>query len=211
MGNGYMFSYFKGSLEEINVDFVVVENNGIGYKIFVPASVINSFPARGSEIKLFTYLHVKDDGLSLYGFLDKDSLELFRQLLGVSGVGPKGALGILSIMDTDALRFAILSDDAKSISKAPGIGAKTASKLILELKDKVDFEEAVDTMLTQGEQNAAEAAAGAGDVGYRANDAIQALVALGYSSTEAVKAVKKVTLTEEMTTEDILKASLKYL
>lgn len=86
MGNGYMFSYFKGSLEEINVDFVVVENNGIGYKIFVPASVINSFPARGSEIKLFTYLHVKDDGLSLYGFLDKDSLELFRQLLGVSGV-----------------------------------------------------------------------------------------------------------------------------
>lgn len=99
----------------------------------------------------------------------------------------------------------------KVSQRHPGIGAKTASKLILELKDKVDFEEVVDTMLTQGEQNAAEAAAGAGDAGYRANDAIQALVALGYSSTEAVKAVKKVTLTEEMTTEDILKASLKYL
>ena len=195
-----MIHFIKGQLDTVAEQQIVVENRGIGYEILVPASVIQKLPRIGNEVKIYTYMHVRED-----------AREMLQLLITVNGIGPKGALGILSIMDTDALRFAILSDDAKSISKAPGIGAKTASKLILELKDKVDFEEAGDTMLTQGEQNAAEAAAGAGDVGYRANDAIQALVALGYSSTEAVKAVKKVTLTEEMTTEDILKASLKYL
>ena len=206
-----MIHFIKGQLDTVAEQQIVVENRGIGYEILVPASVIQKLPRIGNEVKIYTYMHVREDAMQLYGFMTKDEREMFQLLITVNGIGPKGALGILSIMDTDALRFAILSDDAKSISKAPGIGAKTASKLILELKDKVDFEEAVDTMLTQGEQNAAEAAAGAGDVGCRANDAIQALVALGYSSTEAVKAVKKVTLTEEMTTEDILKASLKYL
>ncbi len=206
-----MIHFIKGQLDMVAEQQIVVENRGIGYEILVPASVIQKLPRIGNEVKIYTYMHVREDAMQLYGFMTKDEREMFQLLITVNGIGPKGALGILSIMDTDALRFAILSDDAKSISKAPGIGAKTASKLILELKDKVDFEEAVDTMLTQGEQNAAEVAAGAGDVGYRANDAIQALVALGYSSTEAVKAVKKVTLTDEMTTEDILKASLKYL
>ena len=203
-----MIHFIKGQLDTVAEQQIVVENRGIGYEILVPASVIQKLPRIGNEVKIYTYMHVREDAMQLYGFMTKDEREMFQLLITVNGIGPKGALGILSIMDTDALRFAILSDDAKSISKAPGIGEKTASKLILELKDKVDFEEAVDTMLTQGEQNAAD---GAGDVGYRANDAIQALVALGYSSTEAVKAVKKVTLTEEMTTEDILKASLKYL
>ena len=204
-----MIHFIKGQLDTVAEQQIVVENRGIGYEILVPASVIQKLPRIGNEVKVYTYMHVREDAMQLYGFTTKDEREMFQLLITVNGIGPKGAVGILSIMDTDALRFAILSDDAKSISKAPGIGAKTASKLILELKDKVDFEEAVDTMLTQGEQMAAEAAAG--DVGYRANDAIQALVALGYSSTEAVKAVKKVTLTDEMTTEDILKASLKYL
>ena len=156
-------------------------------------------------------MHVREDALQLYGFTTKEEKEMFQLLITVNGIGPKGALGILSIMDVDALRFAILSEDAKSISKAPGIGGKTASKLILELKDKVDFEEAVDTMLTKGENAVAGVSAPAEDVGYRANDAIQALVALGYSSTEAVKAVKKVDLIQDMTTEEILKSSLKYL
>ena len=206
-----MYSYIKGELVEIAEDLIVVEANNIGYNIHVPGQVLSYLPERGSEVKIYTYLYIREDAMMLYGFLTRDDLNVFKLLLGVSGIGPKGALAILSVMTTDDLRFAVLGDDEKTIAKAPGIGAKTASKLILELKDKVDFEEAVDTMLTQGEQDAAEAAAGAGDVGYRANDAIQALVALGYSSTEAVKAVKKVTLTEEMTTEDILKASLKYL
>lgn len=204
MGNGYMFSYFKGSLEEINVDFVVVENNGIGYKIFVPASVINSFPARGSEIKLFTYLHVKDDGLSLYGFLDKDSLELFRQLLGVSGVGPKGALGILSVLSPNDLRTAVLSQDAKAISKSPGIGTKTAQKIIIDLKDKVN----IDDIVPVDDMPVAD---GALNVSGAKNDAIEALTALGYSVKEAKSAVMKVEDDENYTVEDYLKMALKYM
>lgn len=204
MGNGYMFSYFKGSLEEINVDFVVVENNGIGYKIFVPASVINSFPARGSEIKLFTYLHVKDDGLSLYGFLDKDSLELFRQLLGVSGVGPKGALGILSVLSPNDLRTSVLSQDAKAISKSPGIGTKTAQKIIIDLKDKVS----IDDIVPVDDMPVAD---GALNVSGAKNDAIEALTALGYSVKEAKSAVMKVEDDENYTVEDYLKMALKYM
>ena len=199
-----MFSYFKGSLEEINVDFVVVENNGIGYKIFVPASVINSFPARGSEIKLFTYLHVKDDGLSLYGFLDKDSLELFRQLLGVSGVGPKGALGILSVLSPNDLRTAVLSQDAKAISKSPGIGTKTAQKIIIDLKDKVS----IDDIVPVDDMPVAD---GALNVSGAKNDAIEALTALGYSVKEAKSAVMKVEDDENYTVEDYLKMALKYM
>ena len=204
MGNGYMFSYIKGSLEEINVDFVVVENNGIGYKIFVPASVINSFPARGSEIKLFTYLHVKDDGLSLYGFLDKDSLELFRQLLGVSGVGPKGALGILSVLSPNDLRTAVLSQDAKAISKSPGIGTKTAQKIIIDLKDKVS----IDDIVPVDDMPVAD---GALNVSGAKNDAIEALTAVGYSVKEAKSAVMKVEDDENYTVEDYLKMALKYM
>ena len=157
-----MIHFIKGQLDTVAEQQIVVENRGIGYEILVPASVIQKLPRIGNEVKIYTYMHVREDAMQLYGFMTKDEREMFQLLITVNGIGPKGALGILSIMDTDALRFAILSDDAKSISKAPGIGAKTASKLILELKDKVDFEEAVDTMLTQGEQNAAEAAAGCG-------------------------------------------------
>ena len=206
-----MIHFIKGQLDTVSEQKIVVENQGMGYEILVPASVLSKLPAIGRDVKIYIYMHVREDALQLYGFATKEEKEMFQLLITVNGIGPKGALGILSIMDVDALRFAILSEDAKSISKAPGIGGKTASKLILELKDKVDFEEAVDTMLTKGENAVAGVSAPAEDVGYRANDAIQALVALGYSSTEAVKAVKKVDLIQDMTTEEILKSSLKYL
>lgn len=203
-----MIHFVKGKLDTVSENMVVVENGGIGFEIMVPLSVVSSLPQAGNEVKIYTYTYVREDALQLYGFLTRDELSMFRLLITVSGIGPKGALGILSVMDADALRFAILADDAKSISKAPGIGAKTASKLILELKDKMDFEEAVTHVLDQGQ---AEAAGGVSDGGMAANDAIQALVALGYTSTEAVKAVKKVEVTADMTVEDILKAGLKNL
>ena len=206
-----MIHFIKGQLDTVSEQKIVVENQGMGYEILVPASVLSKLPAIGMDVKIYIYMHVREDALQLYAFTTKEEKEMFQLLITVNGIGPKGALGILSIMDVDALRFAILSEDAKSISKAPGIGGKTASKLILELKDKVDFEEAVDTMLTKGENAVAGVSVPAEDVGYRANDAIQALVALGYSSTEAVKAVKKVDLIQDMTTEEILKSSLKYL
>ena len=203
-----MIHFVKGILDTASENMVVVENGGIGFEIMVPLSVVSSLPQTGNEVKIYTYTYVREDALQLYGFLTRDELSMFRLLITVSGIGPKGALGILSVMDADALRFAILADDAKSISKAPGIGAKTDSKLILELKDKMDFEEAVTHVLDQGQ---AEEAGGVPGGGMAANDAIQALVALGYTSTEAVRAVKKVEITADMTVEDILKAGLKNL
>lgn len=204
-----MINFVKGKLDTVTENSIVVENNGIGFEILVPLSVVSNLPQTGNEVKIYTYTYVREDALQLYGFLTKDELAMFKLLITVNGIGPKGALGILSVMDADALRFAILADDAVSISKAPGVGKKTAGKLILELKDKMDFEEAVENVLDQG-----QASAGAGDAsdgGVAANEAIQALVALGYTSTEAVKAVKKVAVTPGMTVEDILKAGLKNL
>lgn len=206
-----MIYFVKGILDTVNENQIVVENQGIGFEIMVPLSVVSNLPQTGNEVKIYTYTYVREDALQLYGFLTRDELAMFKLLITVNGIGPKGALGILSVMDADALRFAILADDAKSIAKAPGIGAKTASKLILELKDKMDFEEAVESVLDGGQERAKVAEGSSGDSGVAANEAIQALVALGYTSTEAVKAVKRVTITPEMTVEDILKAGLKNI
>lgn len=206
-----MIHFVKGVLDTVGENMIVIENQGIGFEIMVPMSVLSALPPTGSEIKIYTYMHVREDCQQLYGFLTKDELAMFKLLITVSGIGPKGALGILSVMDADGLRFAILADDAKSISKAPGIGAKTASKLILELKDKIDFEDAVEGVLDKGQRAAEGGSAGRLDGGVAANEAIQALTALGYTSTEAVKAVKKVAITPEMTVEDILKAGLKNI
>lgn len=206
-----MICFIKGILESVQDNQVVVENRGIGFAIMVPLSVASALPQAGNEVKLYTYMYVREDAMQLYGFLTRDELSMFRLLITVSGVGPKGALGILSVMDADALRFAILADDAKSISKAPGIGAKTAGKVILELKDKMDFGEAIDSVLNHGQQNSAGTGGAAHDAGATANEAIQALVALGYTSTEAVKAVKRVTITPDMTVEEILKEGLRNI
>ncbi len=206
-----MITFVKGILDTVGENQIVVENRGIGFEILVPLSVISNMPPTGNEVKIYTYTYVREDVLQLYGFLTRDELEMFKLLISVSGVGPKGALGILSVMDADGLRFAIMADDAKSISKAPGIGAKTASRVILELKGKVDFEEAVMGALDRGEARTLAGGADAGDAGAPANEAIQALVALGYTSTEAVRAVRKTAPTPDMSVEDILKASLKNI
>lgn len=141
----------------------------------------------------------------LYGFCSKDELRVFKLLLGVSGIGPKGALAILSVMTTDDLRFAVLGDDAKTIAKAPGVGVKTAQRLILELRDKLSIEDAFEEKLSQTEDTARDRAKGA------KNEAVQALVALGYSSSEALKALGGIEITEETDVEDFLKAALKNM
>ena len=145
-----MLAFVKGKLDTVTEDYIIVENQGNGYEILVPGSVIQAMPQVGNEVKIYTYLYVREDVLQLYGFLTKDQLDMFKLLITVNGIGPKGALGILTVMDVDALRLAILSDDAKSIAKSPGIGAKTAGKLILELKDKMDLKE--DFMLDKGDK-----------------------------------------------------------
>ena len=141
----------------------------------------------------------------LFGFLTKDDLFVFRLLLGVSGIGPKGALAILSVMTTDDLRFAVLGDDAKAIAKAPGVGAKTAQRLILELKDKLSLEDAFEQKLAKNDNPVQNKAKGA------KNEAIEALVALGYSSAEALKALNGIEITDDTDVEDILKAALKNM
>lgn len=196
-----MLSYIKGELAHISADSIIVENNGIGFQIFVPASIVSSLPSVGKEVKIHTYFHVKEDLMQLYGFLAKDDLQVFKLLITVNGIGPKGALAILSTITPDDLRFAVLSGDEKAISKAPGIGKKTAQRLIIELKDKLNIEdifEKEDVSIVQPKSD------------NNRNEAVQALVALGYSQSEAFKAVNKVD-GEDLSVEDILKLALKNM
>ncbi|MBO5483739.1 MAG: Holliday junction branch migration protein RuvA [Lachnospiraceae bacterium] len=205
-----MIQYIQGTLAAVGENAVVVDNHGIGYHISVPASVLEHMPALGREVKIYTYLHVREDILQLFGFLSMDDLEVFRQLITVNGIGPKGGLGILSVMTADDLRFAVLADDAKSISKAPGIGAKTAGKLILELKDKLKIKDVVEHALERGvADNQSE---GKDEKhGKMVSEAVEALVALGYPASEAMKAVRQVDISDGISTEELLKRSLKNL
>lgn len=208
-----MISYIKGALGAVEDDVIVVETGGIGLAVHVPLSLLEELPALGEEVTVYTYFQVREDAMTLYGFLHRQDREMFKQLIGVNGIGPKGALGILSIMRPDDLRIAIVSGDAKAISKAPGIGSKTAQRLILDLKDKVDLEEVMMASFGGGKEDTSGAGTGASVAGMAAaaKEAVAALTALGYTNMEASKAVKKVEITENMSVEDILKASLKYL
>ena len=200
-----MISYVKGALAEKSGDRIVVEAGPVGLGIYVPLSVLEVLPPLGEEVKIYTYLQVREDDLSLYGFLNRQDLDMFRRLIGVNGIGPKGALGILSALSPDDLRLAILTGDAKAISKAPGVGAKTAQRIILDLKDKVSAEEMLASVADTEERTSVPLMPEAG------REAATALVALGYSNLEASKAVKNVQITEDMDAEAVLRASLKYL
>lgn len=201
-----MYAYIKGELAEKNIDHIVVEAGGIGYLIYVPAQSIDYLPDEGDQIKVYTYLYIREDAMVLYGFLTKDDLEIFKMLITVSGIGPKGGLGILSTLSADDLRFAILSGDSKTISKAPGIGAKTAQRVIIDLKDKMSLEEAFEKKL----ENNADGVQKTLNSNIK-NDAVLALSALGYSSAESLKAVSKVDITDDMDVEDVLKLALKNM
>ena len=201
-----MYAYIKGELAEKNIDHIVVEAGGIGYLIYVPAQSIDYLPDEGDQIKVYTYLYIREDAMVLYGFFTKDDLEIFKMLITVSGISPKGGLGILSTLSADDLRFAILSGDSKTISKAPGIGAKTAQRVIIDLKDKMSLEEAFEKKLdnnADGVQKTLNSSI--------KNDAVLALSALGYSSAESLKAVSKVDITDDMDVEDVLKLALKNM
>lgn len=205
-----MYAYLKGTLEEIAEDNIVVEVANIGYNVKVSTTTTELLPGIGSEIKIYTYTLVREDTFSLYGFLTRDDLEIFKKLITVNGIGPKGGLAILSVMNADALRFAIMAGDAKSIAKAPGVGNKTAERVILDLRDKISLE---DTLHGLGGpvENAGGTLSSAGTDNVMKREAIEALVALGYSASDATNAVKKVEVTEDTTVESILKAALKHM
>lgn len=201
-----MYSYIKGELAEINTDHIVIDVNGIGYMIYISSQALDYLPAIGEIIKVHTYLYMREDAMILYGFLTKDELEIFKLLITVSGIGPKGGLAILSTLSADDLRFAVLSGDSKAIAKAPGVGSKTAQRVIIDLKDKLSLEDAFEKKLEH--ENEKINIASNSQV---KNDAVMALNALGYSSSESLKAVSKVEITEEMDVEDVLKAALKHM
>lgn len=202
-----MFAYIRGDIVEITEDNVVLDVGGIGYNIHISPKVAAALPGIGNEVKLHTYTLVREDAFSLYGFLTAADLAIFKKCITVNGIGPKGALAILSVMDAEELRYAILSGDAKAIASAPGIGKKTAERLILDLKDKLDFNENMIRMEISG-QNAV-----AGKISEDSNvqEAIEALVALGYGQTESMRAIGQIEGAEGMDSSLLIKAALKKL
>ncbi len=200
-----MISYIRGELVAIEEEKVIVDVNGVGFGIFMPAQSMNCLPTVGEEIKLHTYMNVREDAMQLFGFLTRDDLKVFKLVIGVSGIGPKGGLSILSQLTPDELRFAVMSHDVKAISAAPGIGKKTAEKLIIELKDKLSIED----VLEHVEDSTSKIPSYANSQVQA--EVVQALVALGYGNSDALKAVKKVEISETTSVEDVLKQALKYI
>lgn len=199
-----MIAHIKGIIEDIYDDRVVVDVNGVGFNVFVSTNTISALPGIGENIKLYTHTVVREDAFLLFGFLNKDELYLFKKIITVSGIGPKGGLAFFNILNAEELRFAILSGNAKLLSSAPGIGKKTAEKLILELKDKLDWNGEMIKKEISGNISGNSLANGL------KQEAIDALVALGYGNKEANNAVMKVDIdTEDV--ELILKEALKFL
>ncbi len=202
-----MIAYVNGIVEDITEDNAVIDVGGIGYNVKISADTASRLPGIGEPVKLYTYTCVREDAFQLYGFLSRRDLEIFKKLITVNGIGPKGGLAILSVMDGDDLCYAVMSGDAKAISKAPGIGAKTAQRVILDLKDKISTD---DVLI--GREIASTAAAGGlqGDTPQK-KEAIEALVSLGYGQTESARAVNAIEGIEDMDAGAVLKAALKKM
>jgi Holliday junction DNA helicase RuvA len=173
-----MISQIRGKLTVIGADTAVVDVNGVGYKLFMPLSEMGRLPAVGEDVLLFTHTYVREDALALYGFLDEQQRDLFEMLLGVSGVGPRVDLAILSVLSTSEVLNAIADEDARQLQRAPGVGLKLAQRIVLDLKDKVS------TM--------PRAMGAAAPIGSSSSDAVDALQSLGYKPSEAQKAVEAV-------------------
>lgn len=199
-----MIGFVQGKVDAISEDNVVIDTGGIGYNVRISAKTAQELPGIGQEIRLYTYTSVREDGISLFGFLSRDSLDIFKKIITVNGIGPKGGLAVLSVMSADELKFAIISGNAQAITKAPGIGKKTAERVILDLKDKISVE---DTQI----QKEISSYAGLPQTGKAQNEAVEALTALGYSATDALHAVRQIEHAEEMDVEAILKLALKNM
>jgi len=197
-----MYAYIKGELVEKSNGFVIIETYGIGYKIFMSNTSIGRLGELHSDVKVYTYYQVSEDNISLYGFNTKEELSMFELLITVSGIGPKSAVTMLSNMEPSAFALAVINDDIKKITAVPGIGTKTAQRLVLELKDKLKKENS----LTQN-QNDIKTAIKQEEV---SNDAIAALQILGYNKKDIEDALNKFD-TSSLSTEDIIKTALKYL
>ena len=145
-----MITFLTGEVVSVTEKQLILDVNHVGFRLSISARDARKMPDPGEEITIFTYMSVREDAITLFGFLEEEDLEIYRRLITVGGIGPKGGLGILSVMDADEIRFAVLAEDAKSIAKAPGIGLKTAQKVILELKDKMDLNDVISKRMEKG-------------------------------------------------------------
>ncbi|KEZ85483.1 ATP-dependent DNA helicase RuvA [Clostridium sulfidigenes] len=195
-----MYEYIKGIFKSIEKEYIVIECGNIGYKIFTSGSTISNMPAIDQQIKIYTHQIVREDFIGLYGFLTKDEISMFNLLISINGVGPKAALSLMSIANVSTLKYAIITDDDKLITKAPGIGKKTAQRIILELKDKIALGDAMPKGATISDIDIDNE---------KLSEAVGALIALGYSDKEAEKAIEKADRSKSV--EDIIKECLKIL
>ncbi len=199
-----MITYLKGEVVSVTEKQLVIDVNHVGFRVGICARDASAMPPEGEQVQIFTYMNVREDAISLFGFLHEEDLEIYKMLIGVSGIGPKGGLAILSGMSADDIKMAILSDDSKTIAKSPGIGPKTAKKLILELKDKISASDMLGRMREK---------AGDGDApsAFEANkeEAVQVMAALGYSRSEALRLVRTADLQEDMDVDAILTAAFR--
>lgn len=196
-----MISYIKGKLEAKNIDSVIIEVGGIGYKIFMSVNSMDRLGEAGTDVKVYTYMRVREDDISLYGFCSNEELKMFEQLLGVSGVGAKVALSILANISPSSFALAIITGDINTLKGLPGIGAKSAQRMILELKDKMKTQEAIETEVVPVKTTIKND---------KAKDAIEALQVLGYAKRDIELVIGKIN-TEELSVEEIIKQGLKYL
>ena len=204
-----MFEYIKGILQYKGADFCVIDVGGVGFRIYTSYLTAANIGQSGQTVTLYTYMNVKEDECSLFGFLTRDDLSMFKMLICVNGIGPKAALGALSNITADDLRFAVLADDVAAIKALPGIGPKTAQKIIIELKDKLKLDEVFESALSKNKK--ADNNSNVSNVMMIRNDAVEALVSLGYSSKDALVAVKEVEDIENKDSETVLKEALKKL
>lgn len=202
-----MIGYIKGNVEDIFEDRIILENNDIGYEIYTSQMVMNQLMSQKQSVKIYTYLHVREDELSLFGFLTKEELDTFLLLLTVNGVGPKAALSILSVLTVYDLTYAVMAGDTKAITKANGVGTKGANRIIMELKDKLK----IDTVLEKGLHSKAVETTVNQRENHNISDTVLALVSLGYSEPEALRAVNQIEGASEMESEALLKLALKKL
>lgn len=202
-----MIGYIKGNVEDIFEDRIILENNDIGYEIYTSQMVMNQLMSQKQSVKIYTYLHVREDELSLFGFLTKEELDTFLLLLTVNGVGPKAALSILSVLTVYDLTYAVMAGDTKAITKANGVGTKGANRIIMELKDKLK----IDTVLEKGLHSEAVETTVNQRENHNISDTVLALVSLGYSEPEALRAVNQIEGASEMESEALLKLALKKL
>ena len=197
-----MFSYIKGILEVKNLNYVVIDVNGIGFKIFMSESAIQRLEETGNTVKIYTHMNVKEDDLSLYGFLTNEELRMFELLIGVSGVGAKSAISMLSSITPSKFALAVISNDVKTLTKIPGIGPKSAQRIILELKDKLKTEEAIQTNNIELKTSIVE--------DNKLEEAVQALKVLGYTRQEIESVLAKIEI-NTLTVEDIIRKALSFL